>query len=158
MTGRLHEDPLDPAAALEAVREAGPATCVFAGTVREENRGREVVSLTYEAHAPLAERVLRELEEEAEAGEAVRRCRVLHRVGTLEVGEVSVIVAVAAEDEEAAAEAAERTMDELKERLPVWKEERYADGESRYLDGEPLRPGPGPEPSAGPDAPEGGAG
>lgn len=172
MTDRLREGPLDPARALEAVLEAGPATCVFAGTVREENRGRAVVSLTYEAHRPLAERVLRELEEEAAAGETIRLCRVLHRVGTLEVGEVSVIVAVAADDEETAAEAAGRTMDELKRRLPVWKEERYDDGERRYLDGEPLRPDPGsegpgdadgptgssgPEGSPEPEAPEGGS-
>lgn len=141
MTPRLSEAPLDPADALDAAAGAGgDAVCVFAGTVRAENRGRAVTSLTYEAHGPLGERVLGELEEEAEAADGVRRCRITHRVGTLEVGEVSVVVAVAADDADAAVEAAERAMDELKERLPVWKEERYADGETRWLDGSPLRP------------------
>ena len=141
MAPRLSDAPLDPAAALDGVAGAGGAACVFAGTVRNENRGRPVASLTYEAHGPVGERVLSELEEEAEAREGVRRCRIAHRTGTLEVGEVSVVVAVAADDADAAAEAAEGAMDELKERLPVWKEERYADGESRWLDGSPLRAG-----------------
>lgn len=143
MSPRVSEAPLDPAGALDAVSGAGEAACVFAGTVREENRGRAVASLAYDAHGPLAERVLGELEEEAGARPGVRRCRIAHRVGTLEVGEVSVVVAVAADDADAAAEAAERAMDELKERLPVWKEERYANGESRWLDGSPLRGGDG---------------
>lgn len=141
-TDRISEEPLDPAVALEEAGGAGRATCVFAGTVRAVNRGREVVSLSYEAHRPLGERVLRELEEEAGERDGVRRCRIVHRVGDLEVGEISVVVAVAADDHAAATEAARRTMDELKERLPMWKEERYADGTSRHLDGSPLRSGP----------------
>lgn len=143
MSGRIAERALDPAAALDEVAGDGAAACVFAGTVRRSNRGREVVALSYEAHGPLAERVLRELEEEAEAEDGVRSCRVVHRVGTLEVGDVSVVVAVAADSHDAAVDAAQRTMDELKERVPMWKEERYADGTSRHLDGHPLRSGPG---------------
>lgn len=141
MSRRLTEEPLDPAAALAAVAGIGYTACVFAGTVRRTNRGREVVSLTYEAHGPMARRVLAELEEEAEAAEGVDGCRVRHRLGTLGVGEVSVVVAVAASSHEAAVDAARRTMDELKERLPVWKKERYADGEARHLEGRPLEDG-----------------
>lgn len=142
MTGRISEAPLDPAAALEEVAGDGAATCVFAGTVRATNRGRQVAALSYEAHGPLGERVLRELEEEAEARDGVRRCRVVHRIGTLGVGDVSVVVAVAADSHGAAVETARGTMDELKERVPMWKEERYADGSSRHLDGSPLRSSP----------------
>lgn len=142
MSDRIAEEALDPAAALDEVAGGGEATCVFAGTVRRSNRGREVVALSYEAHRPLAARVLKELEEEAEARDGVRSCRVVHRVGTLEVGEVSVVVAVAADDHDAAVGAASRTIDELKERVPMWKEERYADGTSSHLDGSPLRSGP----------------
>lgn len=149
MSDRIAGTALDPGAALDEIAGEGDATCVFAGTVRRSNRGREVVALTYEAHRPLAERVLRELEEEAEARDGVRSCRVVHRVGTLEVGDVSVVVAVAADSHDAAADAAQRTMDELKERVPMWKEERYADGTSRHLDGSPLRSGPA---DAGEDA------
>jgi molybdopterin synthase catalytic subunit len=148
MSARISETALDPAAALDEVAGDGGAACVFAGTVRRSNRGREVVALSYESHRSLAERVLRELEEEAEARDGVRSCRVVHRVGTLEVGEVSVVVAVAADDHDVAVDAAERTMDELKERVPMWKEERYADGTSRHLDGHPLRSG-SPAPGGG---------
>lgn len=142
MTSRISERPLDVASVLEGVSGEGDATCVFAGTVRDSNRGKEVVALRYEAHRPLGERVLRELEEEAEAEEGVRRCRIVHRVGTLGVGDPSVLVAVAARTPDAAVDAAQRTMDELKERVPMWKEERYADGTTRHLDGSPLRSGP----------------
>lgn len=150
MGGRIVEEPLDPAAALEAVAGGDDATCVFAGTVRRSNRGKEVASLRYEAHGALGERVLGELEEEAERNADVRRCRIAHRVGRLEVGDVSVVVAVAARTPEAAARAAERAMDRLKERLPVWKEEAYADGTSAFLDGHSLR-SEGPGSDAGSD-------
>lgn len=142
MTDRISERPLDLSGALAEVSVEGGPTCVFAGTVRRSNRGKQVVSLTYEAHRPLGERVLRALEEEAESEASVLRCRIVHRAGTLRVGDISVLVAVAARTPEAAVEAARRTMDELKERLPMWKEERYADGETHYLDGSPLRSGP----------------
>lgn len=141
MAGRLADAPLDPAEVLRSVEGEGGATCLFAGTVRRSNRGREVASLTYEAHRPLAERVLGELEDEAEAEPGVRRCRIVHRLGTLAVGDVSVVVAAAARSPDAAAEAARRTMEELKVRLPIWKEESYTDGSSRFLEGSPLRPG-----------------
>lgn len=150
MSDRIAETVLDPAAALDEVAGDGGAACVFAGTVRRSNRGREVVALSYEAHRPLAGRVLRELETEAEARDGVRSCRVVHRVGTLEVGEVSVVVAVAADGHDAAVDAARRTMDELKERVPMWKEERYADGTTHHLDGNPLRSGPGNAGGSGP--------
>lgn len=141
MSSRLSEEPLDLVAVRREVNGSGGATCLFAGTVRRTNRGKEVVSLSYEAHRALGERVLRELEEEAEAAAAVRGCRIVHRVGTLEVGEASVAVAVAAESPDAAVGAARRTMDQLKERVPMWKEERYADGATRFLDGSPLHSG-----------------
>jgi len=148
---RIADEPLVVPNMLERVAGEGAASCVFAGTVRGANRGRDVVSLTYEAHRPLGERVLRELEEETEATDGVLGCRIRHRVGTLEVGEVSVVVAVAARRHEDALDAARHAMDELKERLPMWKEERYADGESRYLDGSPLRSGDGGAPSGAHD-------
>lgn len=139
MADRLVASPLDPAALREEIAGGSEAVCVFAGTVRRSNRGREVASLRYEAHGPVGERVLRELEEQAEREAGVRRCRVVHRVGELAVGEVSVLVAVAAGTPDGAAATAERTMDRLKERLPVWKEEAYADGTSSFLDGHSLR-------------------
>lgn len=133
------DGPLDPdALARETADEESGALVVFCGTVRAHNRGRRVEGLTYEAHEELATRVLRELEEEVLRDFDVRRCRLQHRVGELELGEASVAVVVRAAHRDQAFAAARHAIDELKERIPVWKEEHYADGESVHLDGTPL--------------------
>lgn len=138
--GRLRREPLELDRLLEETADpASGGLVVFAGTVRNENEGRSVERLSYEAHAALAERTLAQLEEEVLDRFEVRRCRVAHRTGTLEVGEPSVLVVVRAAHRAEAFEAARWAIDELKERVPLWKEEHYADGESRYLDGTPLR-------------------
>lgn len=130
------------------LRETEDPACgglaVFCGTIRDENEGRTVVALEYEAHVPLAEKTLREIEEEARERFAIRRCRIQHRVGRLEVGEASVAVVARAPHRDAALTAARWVIDQVKARLPIWKREEYADGERRYLDGRPLEPGSGP--------------
>lgn len=139
MARRIVEEPLDPEALLRETRDAAcGGVAVFAGTVREENEGRPVEALVYEAQVPLAERTLSELEEEVVERFDVRRCRIQHRVGRLEVGETSVIVVVRAPHRADAFAGCRHAIDELKRRLPVWKEERYADGTRQYLDGTPL--------------------
>jgi len=115
------------------------ALVVFYGTVRDENEGRPVQSMTYEAHVGLAEKVLAEIEQEAITKFGVRRCRIQHRIGHLELGEPSVLIVVRAGHRAEAYAASRYAIDELKERAPIWKEEHYAEGDSRYLDGVPLR-------------------
>lgn len=114
------------------------ALVIFYGTVRDENDGQPVHSMTYEAHVALAEKVLAEIEQEALTRFQVRRCRIQHRIGLLQLGEPSVIIIVRAAHRGAAYDASRYAIDELKQRAPIWKEEHYVGGESRYLDGVPL--------------------
>jgi molybdopterin synthase catalytic subunit len=126
------------------LQETEDASCgglvIFCGTVRQENAGKPVRAITYEAHVALAEKVLRELEAEVLSRFDVRRCRIQHRVGTLHLGETSVMVVVRAVHRAHAFAAARLAIDEVKKRAPIWKEEHYETGGSRFLKGTPLRP------------------
>ncbi|NPV66107.1 MAG: molybdenum cofactor biosynthesis protein MoaE [Anaerolineae bacterium] len=148
MTTRVTDAPLELAPLLaETEDDACGALVIFSGVVRNTNDGRPVSGMTYDAHVALAERVLAEIEAEALARFGVRHCRIVHRVGTLALGEVSVYVVVRAAHRAEAFEAARYAIDEVKARAPIWKEEHYTDGASRYLDGTPLRI-PSPEADA----------
>jgi molybdopterin synthase catalytic subunit len=134
------EQPLNLSELLAETEDSGSgALVVFVGTVRDHNDGKPVEAVTYEAHVPLAERTLQELEQEVLQRFDVRTCRIQHRVGQLELGEPSVAIIVRAAHRDEAFEAARYAIDELKKRAPIWKEERYASGESRHLEGVPLR-------------------
>ncbi len=127
----LTATPIDPArvAALVATPGAG-GTVLFAGTVRDENRGREVRSLHYEAFAPMAVREITAIADEARARFGIVRVAVHHRTGDLALGDVAVVVAVAGVHRAEAFLAARYVIDELKARAPIWKKEVYRDGES----------------------------
>lgn len=126
-----------------ADRECG-GLVIFSGDIRRSNAGREdVIAMEYEAHGPIAARVLREIEEEICARFEVRRCRIQHRLGRVELGESSVLVVCRAVHRDAAFRGARYGIDELKERAPIWKKEHYSQGSPVYLDGTPLRVGPG---------------
>lgn len=114
------------------------ALVVFYGTVRNTNDGRPVKSMAYEAHVSMAEKVLETIEQEALAKFDVQHCRIVHRIGHLELGEPSVIIVVRSAHRADGYAASRYAIDELKQRAPIWKEEHYADGDSRYLDGVPL--------------------
>jgi molybdopterin synthase catalytic subunit len=103
--------------------------------VRNENEGRGVAHLEYQAYAEMAERKLREIADEAIARWGTGDIRVLHRVGRLEVGEASVGIAVASPHRAEAFEACRYVIDELKKRVPVWKREGYVDGETEWVPG-----------------------
>jgi len=135
---RLSDEPLDVAAAVAAV--AGPdcgAVVTFVGTVRDEHAGRPVARLGYSAYRPMAERRLSTLVTELEQRHCVRLA-VVHRLGTLEPGEASVVIAVAAPHREAAYAASRECLERLKREVPVWKREHYADGTARWREEEPL--------------------
>jgi molybdopterin synthase catalytic subunit len=132
--------PLDLSRLISETEDHGSgALVVFVGTVRDNNDGKPVESLTYEAHLPLAERALQALEREVLQRFNVRRCRIQHRIGKLQLGEPSVAIVVRAAHRKEAFEAAKYAIDELKKRVPIWKEEHYAGGGSRYLEGSPLK-------------------
>lgn len=116
------------------------AVLVFQGRVRKTNEGRAVSSLAYEAYGEMAEKELLSICEEAFTRFDVGSIRAIHRVGDLALGEVSVVVGVAAPHRADCYEASRYVIEELKERLPVWKHERYADGDSAWV-GAPVEGG-----------------
>lgn len=137
----LVEDPIDLNALIRETEDPGSgALVVFVGTVRDHNEGKPVEAVTYEAYKPLAEKALEELEREVLRRFEVRRCRIQHRVGHLPLQEPSVAIVVRAAHRAEAFAAARWAIDELKKRVPIWKEEHYATGERRYLKGIPLQP------------------
>ena len=126
---------LDPHAAQRRVEHSScGAAVVFTGNARERNRDRQVVRLDYEAFPAMAESEMVHVFEECRAriaGDDARhalRMLVLHRTGTVAVGEPAVVVAVASPHRDAAFQAARFLIDELKARVPLWKKELYADG------------------------------
>ncbi len=136
----LSEEPLDQDRLIEETAdERCGALVVFSGDVRNHNKGRDdVVAIDYEAHGPIATKVLKTIEEEALEQFDIHQCRIQHRVGRVEVGQSSVLVVCRGAHRGATFEAARYAIDELKRRTPLWKRECYADGTDRYLDGTPL--------------------
>ena len=116
------------------------AVLLFLGTVRDHNDGRPVEGVGYEAYEEMARAVLATVAEEAAARLGSGAVAVEHRVGELAVGEVSVAIAVAAPHRAPAYEASRYVIEEIKKRLPVWKQERYVDGDARWLPGTSPRP------------------
>lgn len=111
------------------------AMVVFCGMVRNHHLGKAVTALHYTAYAPLAERLIREIEREIEHEHQVAQVRVVHRLGRLEIGEVAIYgVAYAGHRREAFA-ACEAAIERVKHEVPVWKEEFYADGSSVFVEG-----------------------
>lgn len=133
---RVQDTPLslDEAAAAVADPAAG-AVCIFTGTVRDHSDAGDVTGLTYEAWHELAEQRLRELADEILERWPARRVAIVHRVGSLEVGETSVIVAVSAPHRAEAFEACRHGIERLKEDVPIWKKEGLVSGEAHWVMG-----------------------
>ena len=128
---RVTDDVLDTGEATAAVSrpEAG-AVVLFLGIVRNNNLGRTVNHLVYDAYPSMAEKVLRTIATEAMDRFSLEDCALLHRTGRLAIGEASLLVAVSAGHRVAGFEAAHWLVDEVKKRVPVWKKEVWDDGES----------------------------
>ncbi|MFQ5529154.1 MAG: molybdenum cofactor biosynthesis protein MoaE [Gemmatimonadota bacterium] len=123
---------------------AGPAVgavLTFEGRVRNHNEGRQVVRLHYDAYRQMAEEVLRDIERRTREAYEVSSVSLVHRVGTLSVGEVAVVVSVAAAHRSAAFDGARFAIETVKAELPVWKQEEYEDGSRRWLGGNPAATG-----------------
>jgi molybdopterin synthase catalytic subunit len=127
---RVTAEPLSAEALADAVTvpEAGGVT-VFLGVVRDNNAGRRVVALEYEAHVPMAEAKMKEIGESvSRRWPGVRQVAMAHRVGRLAIGEASVVIAVSAAHRADAFEACHFAIDRLKETVPIWKREVFEDG------------------------------
>jgi molybdopterin synthase catalytic subunit len=126
--------PIDHAALTEHVRshQAG-AVCTFVGTVREMTGDRQTRSLDYEAYPEMALKKMAELEEQARARWPIIDVALVHRVGHLDLGEISVVVAVSCPHRNEAFEACRWLIDTLKEVVPIWKREAWADGTEEWV-------------------------
>lgn len=122
-----------------ATRADCGAIVLFLGTTRDHHNGRRVLQLAYEAYEPMALEALARLEREAQERFGVAHCEVTHRLGEVPPGEASVVVAVSSAHRAAAYEASRWLMDELKARVPIWKRERFEDGDAQWVSGTPLR-------------------
>jgi molybdopterin synthase catalytic subunit len=115
--------------------EEDGALLLFLGVVRNHNEGREVAGLEYEAYEEMGEAVLEEIAREAQEACGSDRILVQHRVGVLEVGGVSTVIAVATPHRAEAYEASRYIIEEIKKRLPIWKKENYVEGDSQWVMG-----------------------
>ena len=140
--------PLDVAALQARVADPGAgATSVFVGVVRESHEGRSVLRIDYEAYEAMASEVLRAVADEVAGRFPGTRVAVEHRLGTLGVGEASVAIAVSHAHRHPAIDACAAVIDTLKQRVPIWKREHFADGSVAWVD--PTRTG-GPAPAVAP--------
>ena len=129
--------PIDPSTVLARVgAPADGAVALFVGTVRNANEGRPVGGMEYEGYAAMAREQLAAIVSEAAVRAGTGRVAAVHRLGELAVGEASVAIAVSTPHRAEAFDAARYVIEEIKKRLPVWKRERYLDGEARWLGGE----------------------
>jgi molybdopterin synthase catalytic subunit len=127
---RLTDQPIEPSSVVEEVADprAG-AVATFLGTTRVESRGRTVHFLNYEAYGGMAEKVMAELAEGLQAKHDLCAVAIIHRTGRVEIGEISVAIAVSAPHRAAALAACAEAIDTLKETVPLWKKEVYEGGE-----------------------------
>ncbi|MBU0704594.1 MAG: molybdenum cofactor biosynthesis protein MoaE [Chloroflexi bacterium] len=112
------------------------AVVTFVGVVRGETAGRQTQYLEYEAYPEMAEETLRQIGDEIRARwETIREVAIVHRVGRLEVGETAVVIALSAAHRAEVFDALRYSIDRLKEIVPLWKKEVWADGEEWRSEG-----------------------
>lgn len=127
--------PLDAAAIARSLRRpSNGAVVTFEGVVRDHNQGRRVLYLEYEAYEEMAERVLREIGERVRESFPVEEIALWHRVGRMEIGETSLVVAVAAPHRHEAFAACIEAVEQVKTLAPIWKKEVW-DGGAEWLGG-----------------------
>ena len=130
MLFRITEEPIDAGALYGEVRaDRDGAVVTFAGVVRDNSGGRRTDHLVYEAYAPMAEKEMARIGEEAVSRWDIDDIAILHRVGRLEIGEISVLVAVSSPHRADGFSACQFAIDRLKQTVPVWKKETSEDGE-----------------------------
>jgi molybdopterin synthase catalytic subunit len=133
---RISADALDPGEALAFVADAGAGgTCLFLGTVRDHSQAGDVTGMQYEAWDELASTRVREVAQEILDAWPVRKVALLHRTGSLDVGDVSVVVACSAPHRAEAFEACRHGIERIKDDAPIWKKEALTSGESHWVMG-----------------------
>jgi molybdopterin synthase catalytic subunit len=131
---RLIREPIDYHALTEQVRRRDcGAVVTFLGTVRDLTGDRITVALDYEAYPAMAEKKMTEIESDTRQRWPVGDMVLVHRLGHLDVGEVSVAVAVSCPHRAQAFEACRHAIDRLKELVPIWKKENWSDGSTEWV-------------------------
>ena len=129
----LTEQPIDFNSLTESVRDDGAgAVVLFLGTVREFTKGVQTARLEYEAFPAMATASMAQLELEVRQKFPVIGVAISHRIGSLQLGDVSVAIAVSAPHRAQAFEAGRWLIDTLKERVPIWKKEHFSDGREEW--------------------------
>jgi MoaE-MoaD fusion protein len=133
---RLVREPIDARALIESLKapEDG-ALVVFDGFVRNNFKGERTLYLEYEAYEPMAYAKMQEIRTQARANFAIHRLAIVHRLGRLEIGETSVLVAVSSAHRGAAFDACRYAIEALKHSVPIWKKEYFAGG-AVWVEGE----------------------
>uniref|UniRef100_A0A7S3NLF5 Molybdopterin synthase catalytic subunit n=1 Tax=Aureoumbra lagunensis TaxID=44058 RepID=A0A7S3NLF5_9STRA len=127
---RLDNKPLSNDEAVTFVGDPGcGAISTFLGTTRNNFQGKKVATLSYEAYGGMAEKEMQKLANRAREQFAISKCVILHRIGEVPVGDISVIIAVSAPHRRAALDACSWLIDELKANVPIWKKESYHDSD-----------------------------
>jgi molybdopterin synthase catalytic subunit len=133
----LTSQPLEPllASALSGHDPEAGAAVLFVGTVRRHHAGREVACIEYSAHPTLAIQALHAIETEVMALSGISACRIWHRIGRLDLGEISVLILVSSVHRAEAYQGSRQAIEALKHRVPIWKHEHYSDGSSEFVQG-----------------------
>lgn len=131
---KLTAEPIDASHVLALAQQpAAGAVVLFLGITRQFTGNRETIELAYEAYGEMAEKELAKLESHARRRWPLVECVIVHRVGVVPLAEASVAVAASSPHRGDAFDAARWLIDSLKERVPIWKQERWADGASEWL-------------------------
>ena len=127
---QLLDQPLNPSVCIQQVQadDAGGMS-IFIGTVRNQTKGKPVLRLEFEAYGKMAISEMRLIAERAQEKWPIKHISIHHRTGTLQIGEIAVIIAVTTPHRKAAFEACQFAIDTLKETVPIWKKEIFEDGE-----------------------------
>lgn len=134
---RLTKGRIVPGSVMSTVQDPRcGGTVLFVGTVRERSEAGHVDRIHYEAYEPMAEKVLERIEKEVSEKWPESKVRLVHRVGELDVGEVSVVVAVSAPHRAEAFDACRLAIERIKREVPIWKKERLVGGEEVWVEGQ----------------------
>lgn len=131
---QLTDKPIDVTPLLTAAQQpAAGAVVLFLGITREFTGDQQTTLLSYEAYGPMAERELQQLEEQARGRWPLVECLIVHRTGVVPLTEASVAIVTSSPHRGDAFEAGRWLIDQLKESVPIWKQEHYADGSTEWV-------------------------
>ena len=126
---QLSKEPLDVASCYDIVQDnSAGGNVLFVGTVRDQTEGKRVVKLDFEAYQPMAKKEMQKIAEAIIEKWSATHVSIHHRIGSLEIGEIAVIISVSSAHRSVAFEACQYAIDTLKETVPIWKKEFFEDG------------------------------